>query len=520
MESTIPNQTRKLNQMKIAIFNTYDKTGGAAKAAHRLYSGLILLKQSVHYFVKMKTDLSDDNIEELSTFKKPMLFIDRLIQKYYITQNRTPISNTVFSITYAGVDIPSSKALKDADIINLHWVEKYLSLKSIQQLVDLGKPIVWTLHDEKAFTGGCHYTTGCESFKSDCSECIQLEKDPYHLAQKTLAAKYALLKDANISVITPSRWLAKQAQESMLFKNKEVVAIPNGIDTDIYVPLNKLECKKVLNIDPGSLVLQFGAQDNRELRKGFHYLIEAIEFCLKNNAFKQMCNENKIIILCVGEPSKEIEALPIQTKSVGYIDNDADMVKLYSATDIFILPSLEDNLPNTMIESLACKTPVIGFNTGGIPEVVNESNGRIVEYKNALKLSEAILELTFDDALREKLANSGHKLVNEKYTLSDQAKNYLAFFETLTKKKTTPQKKNSVDFDMIFDDLAGYAVRKETQHNHSFLADEAHPGASVHSNVELFSALDTMAQIKLTRHPLKKIKAYKKMLTAYYNRSR
>ena len=506
--------------MKIAIFNTYDRTGGAAKAAYRLYRGLTLLKHNIHYFVKVKTDDTDDNILQLTTFNKSMLFIDKLIQKYYITRNRTPISNTVFSISYAGVDIPLSQELKNADIINLHWVEKYLSLKSIQQLVNLGKPIVWTLHDEKAFTGGCHYTTGCEEFKTDCGACIQLNNDPYHLAQKILAAKYDLLKDANISIVTPSRWLAKQAKSSMLFKDKEVVAIPNGIDTDTYIPLNKVACKEALNIDSDSLVLQFGAQDNREIRKGFRYLIEAIELCLKNHNFKKMCNENKIIILCVGEPSKEIEALPIETKSVGYIDNDEDMVKLYSATDIFILPSLEDNLPNTMIESLACKTPVIGFETGGIPEVINESNGRIVEYKNSFKLAEAILELTFDNTLRETLADAGHKLVNEKYKLSDQAENYSNFFQTLTQKEKNLTKKKSIDFDIKLDNIVGYATRAEAlQNNYLFDTKEGNSNQS-YSNVELFNAIDQMSHIKFTKNPLRKMKAYKKMLTIYYKLKR
>jgi len=506
--------------MNIAIINTYDQTGGAAKAAHRLYRGLRLNHTDVFYYVRNKTDLADKNIIQLNQFNKSMSFMDELMQKYYITPNRTAISNTLFSITYAGVNTTVSEELKRADIINLHWVEKYLSLESIKQLIDLQKPIVWTLHDERPFTGGCHYTTECQGFKEDCSQCLQLKDDPYHLAKNVLAAKLELFKDANISIATPSKWLASQVKKSTLFKDVRIEAIPNGIDTQIYKPIDKERCKRDLAIDPSSVVLQFGAQNNQEKRKGFSYLIDAMKLCLQNSAFDKLCRDGKVIILCVGTPSREIEELPIQNKSVGYIDNDTEMVKLYNATDVFILPSLEDNLPNTMLESMACKTPVIGFNTGGIPEVVNSENGRVVERENIQQLAEAITELVLDPGLRADLGDTGHQLINSKYKIADQAKNYTDFFNDIRKKKTVEKKEKKIDLNTYFDPVVGYALRSEAKHNnHLFnIPDSSTPKVekNTREHPELFEAISAICQVKVTTNPLKKIRTYKQMLAIYH----
>jgi len=506
--------------MKIAILNTYEQAGGAAKAAYRLFQGLRDDGHYAHYIVRTRDGVADPDIIQMSGFNRSMFYLDKLMQKYYIAQNRTPISNTAFTTTYAGVNTLLTDKLKEADIINFHWIEKYLSLQSIKQIIELGKPIVWTLHDEKPFTGGCHYTAGCNAFKEACSDCLQLKYDPYHLAQKTLAAKYELLKDANISIVTPSRWLAERARESRLFKDKRVEAIANGIDTAVYKPLDKAECKRDFGIKSSSIVLQFGAQDNREIRKGFSYLIDAMQHCFRNRAFKQLCDEGKIVILCVGEPSKEIEALPMQNKSTGYIDNDPDMVKLYNATDIFILPSLEDNLPNTMLESMACKTPVIGFDTGGIPEVVNAKNGRVVEKADSKKLAEAILELVFNEKVRTDCGNEGHKLVNSRYKLSDQAKNYLNFFDEILQNKTVRVKKNDVDFNAYFDPIAGYALRLEAKQNNHLFEKRVQSATDIQTDSELLESLDAMCEVELTKNPLKKIKAYKHMLKVYHQTKR
>lgn len=501
--------------MRISMFNTYDQVGGAAKAAYRLYKGFSLCGNDVHYFVRNKTELSDKNITQLNQFNVPMLTMDGLMQQHYINSNRTAISNTLFSVTYAGITTNLSEELRNSEIINLHWIEKYLSLENIKQLINLRIPIVWTLHDERPFTGGCHYTTECGGFMDDCSQCLQLKEDPHRLAKNVLAAKLDLLKDANISIVTPSRWLESQVKKSTLFKNTRVKTIANGIDVDIYKPLDKSQCKQSLGISPDNIVLQFGAQDNREKRKGFTYLVDALKHCLKNHTFNKLCEDGKITILCVGTAAKEITDLPIQTKSVGYIDNDLDMVKLYNASDIFILPSLEDNLPNSMIESMACQTPVIGFNTGGIPEVVCEDNGRVVDKEDSVQLADAIIELVLNSDLRRKLGISGHKLIYNKYKLSDQAKNYLDFFNEVLSGDKIDTNKHMEDFNAYLDPIAGYALRKEAnQNNHIFnkiIQDET----LIKAHASLIESIDSICKISARKNPIKKINAYKKMLYTY-----
>ena len=506
--------------MKIAIANTYEQTGGAAKAAYRLFRGLQDAGQKVDYLVRTRSGIADPHIVQMGAFNRSMLTVDKLIQRYYVTLNRTSVSNTPFTITYAGVNTTLSKELHDADVINLHWIEKFLSLQSLQQILDLGKPIVWTLHDERPFTGGCHYTSGCEEFKTDCSNCIQLKYDPYKVAKRNLEAKQELFENIDLTIVTPSKWLAETARSSALFGNKRIKVIPNGIDTQVFRPLDKRKCKEEFGIDPSALVLQFGAQDTREKRKGFSSLIEAIHYAMRNERFSKMAREGNIVVLCVGELSSDIEKLPMKSIATGYIDSDAKMVKLYNATDLFILPSLEDNLPNTMIETMACETPVVGYDSGGIGEVVDSSNGRLVPTGESKQLAEVIIEFLFNEKLRLECGNAARQLIEKRYKISHQVEGYLTLFKDLKLSEKKIVKKKSKDFGEYYDPIAGYALRMEARgNNHLFES-----GQSLTKNEmafsdyeELMTSIDALCQIHTIKNPLKKVLAYKKFLNIYHN---
>ncbi|HFU77671.1 MAG TPA: glycosyltransferase [Epsilonproteobacteria bacterium] len=504
--------------MNIAIFNTYEQTGGAAKAAYRLRTGLTNMNCTVDYFVRSRAKKTDKSVIQMGAFNRSLLHMDKLIQYHYITRNRTAVSNTLFSATYAGVNTGINDRLMQADIINFHWVEKFLSLESIRQIINLGKPIVWTLHDEKPFTGGCHYTAGCEQYKKECFECIQLERDPHRLAQVTLKSKLDLLGNADLTIVSPSNWLAQRAKQSSVFRNRRIEVIANGVDTGLFSPQDKKSCKEELGIDPSTIVLQFGAQDNREIRKGFKFLADAIKQCFQNGDFRRFCREGKIAVLCVGEPTDELDKLEINTIYTGYVDSDLEMVKLYSATDIFILPSLEDNLPNTMLESLACKTPVIAFDSGGIAEVVNHSNGRLIRKEDTKGMAEAILELVFDEQKRVSCAENGRALIEKKYTLGLQAKKYMALFDSVksdSTSKCTTVENNYMD---NFDAIVGYALRTEAKNNNNLFQMELSEKnlKNIPREEELLESLESLCSIKTSRYPFRKMKAYKTMISVYH----
>ena len=379
-----------------------------------------------------KTD-ADEKIVKIEMSQPKFCELDGLIQRHYIDNNRTKLSNTYFSHTLNCVDWLAIPALCDADVINLHWVENMLSLQGLETLVSTGKPIVWTLHDQRPLTGGCHYTAGCEGFiDNNCHQCMQLKYDKFNLPTKHLLAKRAILQDANIAIVTPSKWLAEQARQSILFKDKPIFVVPNSVETEIFAPLNKRLAKEALGINPDAVVLMFGAQNANERRKGIETLLSAVRLLFKSRRYQELANGGKLAITLVGTTDHALTALPIPVHNFGAINDDKLLAQIYSASDVFLLPSYEDNLPNTMLEAMACGTPVIGFDIGGIPDLVRHNEtGYLVGSTNYVALSTAI---NMAISQPQHLANMGvaaADLIRQVYTQKNQASAYLNLFERL-----------------------------------------------------------------------------------------
>ncbi|MCX6253813.1 MAG: glycosyltransferase [Bacteroidia bacterium] len=425
-----------MNSKSIVCISTNDIVGGASIACHRLYQGFKSINQECKLLVQYKSSNDPDIIIAPSKKLYPANWfgqnIDSFIFSNYIELNRSLLTNTYFSFSYPGLSIYDLPILKNADVINLHWIENFLSPLSIAQLGLLKKPIVWTLHDQKPFTGGCHYDAGCQGFINIfCLNCPQLNLDPYGLPNAVLKDKFNLFKSLNLTIVTPSQWLAKEAKKSILFKNLRVEVIPYSIDTPLYRPKNKDIAKKSLNIDPSVTTLLFGAVNSKEERKGFKYLLEAIDYATKNPLMSRKIEEKKICIICMGEPDESISKFHIPIINTNYLFNDEQIVNIYNASDIFILPSTEDNLPNGIMEAMACGTPVIAFNIGGVPDLVNKETGILVEPRNITELAESIVTLILNQDMRMKFGDASRKLIETKYNLSTQALSYITLFDDI-----------------------------------------------------------------------------------------
>lgn len=446
------------SEMKVAVLNTSDVNGGAARAAYRLHKALRFDGVDSRYIVKQKT-LDDESVYADNCTDSLDRKTDQLIEKYYIARNRTEVTNTYFSEYYADTAL-QKEYLADVDIINLHWIDKFVSLKGLEQIVNLGKPIVWTLHDQRAFTGGCHYSAGCEAFTAECFGCIQLAADPHHLPREVLAQKAEILKNADITIVTPSRWLAEEAGKSSLFKGRRIEVIGNSLETDVFRPMDKSEAKRALGIETDAVTLMFGALTGKERRKGFPELMAALKMCLDDPVFEKACRTNKIQVIVVGDMDEAFSDIPITLVAMGTVDDDVKLATIYSATDMFVLPSLEDNLPNTMLEAMACGTPVIGFETGGIPDVVrHKKNGLIVPGGSVEILAAAIVELTFNPTERMAYSKAGRELIEEKFKLRDQAESYKELFDELKRGAHGQHEVTEVYDETIFDSVIGYAQR-------------------------------------------------------------
>ena len=442
------------NKLLVAIINNKDTGGGAANAAYRLHQGLNTI--GIDSFLLVKDKKTKDNrvlqvkpSENKSSSRD--LDITNAFQHQYINQNRTPLTNTKFTFPYSGYDLSGLEIIKRADIINLHFIASFQSIESIQKLLLLGKHVVWTLHDQWAFTGGCHYSAGCDKYKTDCIKCPQLMNDPYNLPNKVLTSKLSLIEKSKLFIITPSKWLSRVAWESFLFKGLTIETIPNSIETDIFCPVSdKGESKKKYNIPNEVVNILFGAPSGNIKRKGFDKLLESLEICYKNRKFRKLAERGKINLLCFGKPSTDLKKLNIPYISFGEINDDYELRDIYNASDFFILPSLEDNLPNTMLESMSCGIPLVAFNIGGIPDVITDNKtGRLIPPFDIRRFAESIVDLILKRKKRENLGWNSRKLIENNYKLEDQAQKYEEFFLKLLPKGHSSSAHSNLNFQKI-----------------------------------------------------------------------
>jgi glycosyltransferase involved in cell wall biosynthesis len=401
---------------KLLIINKSTGTGGAAMAALRLFRAhkFWLKNWDVEFLAQegKTTEAGVHIITKNKLSKYSNLFRLALEKLVFLPYEKSKELRFQFSLANTGRDISKNSLVENADILHLHWLyQGFLSLKGMDRLFSKGLPVVWTLHDMWTFTGGCHYTGDCDHFKIACGECPFL-KNPSKddLSAKIFKRKQILFsKYPDIVFVSCSAWLAKKARESNLLKNHRIEVIPNPIDTEIFSPGDKKAAREKLGISKDKFVLLFGAANVNDRRKGFSYLLKALE--KMKDEFPADSAETELLVF--GKASLQLPE-GFHVYDMNLVSNERELVDIYRAADIFVLPSLEDNLPNTIMESLACGTPVVAFNSGGIPEMIDHMlNGFLAEYKNTDDLLKGILWVKSQPG--EDLAKSARQKVLDNY---------------------------------------------------------------------------------------------------------
>lgn len=317
--------------------------------------------------------------------------------------------------------------LPSADVINLHWVAGFLNYQSFFSWLPQHIPVVWTLHDMNPFTGGCHYDNGCGKFRTHCGACPQLGSTlTRDLAYRIWLRKrkvYDSISPDRLHFVTPSQWLAQAAKSSSLLKKFHVSIIPNGIETEVFCPEDRSAGRKAINLPQHACVLLFSSDSMENLRKGFHLLAKALEGLQGNS---------NLYLLSLGAGNLRLNG-PIPHLHLGHIESDRLLSLIYSIADIFVIPSLQDNLPNTVLESLACGTPVVGFKVGGIPDMVRPGlTGLLAPAGDSIALRNAILELTRKPDVLKEMSLNCRRIAKSEYSMEIQAKRYVRLYEMLS----------------------------------------------------------------------------------------
>jgi len=332
-------------------------------------------------------------------------------------------------IANTGTDITRLREFQEADVIHLSWVNQgMLSLKGIRRILESGKPVVWTMHDFWPATGICHYPRTCREYSSGgCARCPYLpggglERD---LASRVWKKKERIWRRHNIVFVACSRWLAARARSATLLSGKQVAAIPNPIDTRVFRPCGRQEARMSLSLPQDKRLILFVSQRITDRRKGMEYFVEACKRLADSHP--EMTDGTGVVIL--GGHAGDYEGcLPFAVYPLGYVSDEKKIVDVYNAADIFVLPSLEDNLPNTIMEAMACGVPCVGFNVGGIPEMIDHrKNGYVAEYRNAADLAEG-MAWTLDSSRYGSLCDAAVRKVSACYSQQSVALRYIEIY--------------------------------------------------------------------------------------------
>ncbi len=416
--------------MKVLHLNTFDIEGGAARAAWRLHQGLASLGTDSRMLVQTKTSGDASVVErdcELARGLGKLRPYAEILPLLLYRGRPTTHWATEWLPTRLNRQI---KAMAP-DLIHLHWICRgFMSIADIGNLSSqVRAPIVWTLHDSWAFTGGCHVPGSCPLYKKQCGKCPQLgstEEDD--LSRWTWERKQRAWQAAKITIIAPSQWLADCARSSSLFGERHIEVIPNSIDSRQYRGIPRQEARAALALPQDrKLVLISAMNATHDINKGFKYLESALQLLAADGW------QDKLELLVVGQPAPTTPVnTGVPTRFLGVLPDEHSMRLAYSAADVTVLPSLQENLPNSIMESMACGTPVAAFGIGGIPQLVEHGvTGYLARPTDSTDLAAGLRGILNDDTLRDQFGSASRGKIEREFDTAIITQRTLSLYENL-----------------------------------------------------------------------------------------
>lgn len=418
--------------MKVIHIATED-AGGAGKGVSRLH--LALNKKEIKSELYVSKNINNyDNVFQLKKLTITQRVLRRLETESYnynfnkFAKTKSPTLELFSDDRVPGFDRLTNH-LPQADVYNLHWVAGFLDYKNFFHKLPTGTPLVWKLPDMFPFTGGCHYSYECDGFTNTCGQCPQLgSSNRNDLSAKSLKRKkeaFLNVSPITTTIVAPSKWTQKQAQISSLLSNFEIAHIPNGIDCEIFIPREKTEARAKLNLPTEELIVLFVADAVTNYRKGFDLLQKALS---------EIDSDRPITLASIGSEGKSFDG-KIKHIHLGRIESEEMLSFAYSAADIFVTPARAESFGLVVIEAMACGTPVVGFEVGGIPDMVRPGQtGLLAKVENVREFKNAIETLLKEDEMRSAMSRECRHVALAEYTLDIQADKYKKVYESLIEK--------------------------------------------------------------------------------------
>lgn len=411
--------------MRVAIVSTSDGMPGGFAAAYRLHKGL--RQQAVDSLMVVGKKSRDDvNVVAderyiAKIWRAAAAKLDRIPNGLALSPGKKLSSAWVPNNTFSRV-----QAVKP-DVVNLHWINNgFLRLESLKKFK---QPLVWTFHDMWAFAGGEHYVGDCKRYQSGYTQ----DSRPTHergwdvnrwIWQRKRNAWASL---NNLTIITPSHWLAECVKQSVLFSNTNVEVIANGIDHHRFKPIGRDIAREILGLPKDKRLILFGAVNaTSDARKGFHLLKLALQ------EVRGKLPDTELVIFGASGGMGEAD-FGRKCHYLGRLHDEISLALVYAAADVFAAPSVQDNLPNTVLESLACGTPVIAFNIGGMPDMIeHQRNGYLAKAFEPQDFAAGLQWVLADDTKRwPQLSQRARQKIEQEFTLGVQANNYLRLFKQI-----------------------------------------------------------------------------------------
>lgn len=411
--------------MKILHISTLD-SGGAANACLRIHHSLGLVGLESKVLVLHKTR-ENQEIYSFSAFIKKNRFNHfkrrfrkasrtSILKKFYKNYPRLGY----FSLLESYYDVLDHPLFGWADVINLHWIGDFIDYPTF--FSRLKKPIVWTCHDMNPMTGGCHYYGTCTNFKNDCNNCPLVSKNFQFLVQQNYLRKGLLLAKAPaLTFVANSSWVNNALAQSSITKKFTSETIHYPIFLEDYFVERKGQARRELKLEEKKIVL-FVAQNIGAKNKGLKYLLDAIKILNKIN--------NNVTLLAIGKGSKsDFEGLKNYIH-YDYIESTSKLRTFYNASDLFVIPSIDEAFGQTCLEAMACGLPVVGFNSGGIPDMISHGeNGWLVPHGDVQKLAEAIEQILSNKVIAKSMGDKSLEIVKAGYSPERQAKKYAQVYK-------------------------------------------------------------------------------------------